>query len=226
MQKNVLTNLAFHVEAEDLIRRLRLEDEAVEEFIPVFNRCVQIANPKMIYGVTDVHLEGERGVKMGDVMFESRILNVNMQSVKAAYPYVCTSGREAYEYALSLSDEPLMRYWADATAEAILAKAMSSATETIRQRHGTGKLYVMSPGSLPDWPTTEQRPLFKLLGGVTGDIGVELTESCLMLPVKSISGILFESEQHYTNCSMCPREGCEGRRAPYDPNLSADRYGI
>ena len=45
----------------------------------------------------------------------------------------------------------------------------------------------MNPGSLADWPMREQRPLFGLLGDTDAAIGVELMESYLMRPTKSVS---------------------------------------
>jgi len=83
----------------------------------------------------------------------------------------------------------------------------------------------MSPGSLADWPMEQQRQLFALLGDVRGRIGVELTESCLMIPIKSISGLLFPTEIRFESCQLCPREGCPGRRAEHDPVLWERRYG-
>ena len=74
----------------------------------------------------------------------------------------------------------------------------------------------MNPGSLPDWPITEQAKLFSLLGDVKALIGVTLTESMLMLPTKSVSGVYFETERNFENCELCARENCPGRRKPFD----------
>jgi len=83
----------------------------------------------------------------------------------------------------------------------------------------------MAPGSLVDWPIEEQAPLFKLLGDVENSIGVKLTDSLLMLPAKSISGIYFPTEVSFFSCQLCPRQRCESRKAKYDPGL-AEQYGI
>ena len=61
----------------------------------------------------------------------------------------------------------------------------------------------MNPGSLADWPLREQRPLFGLLGNVRAAIGVTLTPSLLMTPTKSVSGILFPSEETFASCQLC-----------------------
>jgi hypothetical protein len=78
----------------------------------------------------------------------------------------------------------------------------------------------MSPGSLADWPITQQEELFSIFGNVEDLIGVKLTESFLMVPLKSVSGIYFPTEIEFVSCQLCPREVCSGRRAPYDPDLA------
>jgi hypothetical protein len=51
-----------------------------------------------------------------------------------------------------------------------------------------------------------------------------LTESLLMVPVKSVSGIVFANEEEFASCQLCPREDCPGRKAPYDPGLYERKY--
>ena len=83
----------------------------------------------------------------------------------------------------------------------------------------------MNPGSLPDWPISQQRPLFDLVGKAA-EIGVHLTDSYLMRPLKSVSGILFATDVTYENCQLCPVERCPNRRAPYDPTLFDRKYRL
>ena len=83
----------------------------------------------------------------------------------------------------------------------------------------------MSPGSLADWPIEEQRPLFNILGDVDAAIGVKLSESLLMIPNKSLSGMYFPTEVRFFNCQLCPREQCPGRKAKYSEKM-AKEYGI
>ena len=87
-----------------------------------------------------------------------------------------------------------------------------------------GRTATMAPGSLADWPIREQRPLFRILGDPLTAVGVELTDSFLMIPNKSVSGIRFPTEERFESCQLCPREGCPGRRAAYDPDLYESKY--
>ena len=61
----------------------------------------------------------------------------------------------------------------------------------------------------------QQRQLFQLLGDVESSIGVRLTDSFLMIPNKTVSGILFPTEVPFYSCQLCTREACPRRRAEY-----------
>ena len=84
----------------------------------------------------------------------------------------------------------------------------------------------MSPGRLVNWPLSEQAALFTLLGDPHEAIGVHLTDSYLMVPTKSVSGVRFPTEQSFESCQLCPRERCHGRKAPYDSGLYDREYRV
>jgi hypothetical protein len=79
----------------------------------------------------------------------------------------------------------------------------------------------MSPGSgdVEIWPVSQQKELFAILDGVTPHIGVRLTDSMLMIPNKSVSGIVFPTEVDYRGCQVCHRQNCPNRSAPFDEDL-------
>ncbi len=72
-----------------------------------------------------------------------------------------------------------------------------------------------SPGYC-GWNLTGQRALFAALG--PEEIGVHLTDNCLMEPLKSISGVIVlgpreihEFTDDYSFCSACPTHDCRRR---------------
>ncbi len=83
---------------------------------------------------------------------------------------------------------------------------------------------MMNPGSLEDWPLTEQKALFQVLGNTEEAMGVELMENSFMRPAMTVSGLWFPSQEKYENCMLCPMEDCPGRRAPYDKGLYDKKY--
>jgi cobalamin-dependent methionine synthase I len=71
-----------------------------------------------------------------------------------------------------------------------------------------------SPGYC-DWNVGQQRMLFYALTGNT--LGVRLTGECLMIPQKSISGIIGigppnSNVEDYNPCKTCTKRDCPGRR--------------
>jgi hypothetical protein len=80
----------------------------------------------------------------------------------------------------------------------------------------------MNPGSLNDWPLEQQRVLFSLFPNATELIGIRLSNSFVMHPIKSVSGIYYPNEIRFESCQLCPREKCPGRRAPYSPEMVAN----
>lgn len=71
-----------------------------------------------------------------------------------------------------------------------------------------------SPGYC-DWDITQQRVVFEAMD--LAPLGVSLTEECLMLPRKSVSGIIglghFEKRWlRASPCRLCPKADCHSRR--------------
>lgn len=221
---NMRENIGVQIDFDAALKKLRVPEDLSDEFRDTFDECAAIANPRFIWTRCPVRKSGET-TYIGDVPFESRIMSVNFEKATEAWPYIATCGRELYELALSTED-PLERYWVDGISEMYLRQAISAAYAEVTDISGAEKLFSMNPGSLADFPITNQKGLFALLGDVNKLIGVELTESCLMLPYKSGSGILFKSDKEFVNCSLCPRETCPSRRAPYDPMQFEERFGM
>ncbi len=86
------------------------------------------------------------------------------------------------------------QYWVDAIKEMVLVAAIQALIQHLSswraRAYGDD-----APGSLADWPIREQRPLFKILGDPQAAIGVTLTDSFLMIPNKTVSGVRFPTEE-------------------------------
>ncbi|MBM4325017.1 MAG: vitamin B12 dependent methionine synthase, partial [Deltaproteobacteria bacterium] len=114
----------------------------------------------------------------------------------------------------------LEQYYIDIIGNLALINARNHLEEYLRSSSDIACLSYMSPGSLPDWPIEEQKPLFSLFKGAENSIGVRLTENMLMIPRKTVSGIFFPSEVTFYSCQLCQREKCDGRKAKYSEDLA------
>jgi hypothetical protein len=182
-----------------------------------------LGRPKALYGVAYVDSKEDDLVVIEGVTFTSRVLRVNLEQAHRVFAYVVTCGTELEEWSQSI-DDMLQNYWADAIKHSALHAARTALLDHLCETYRLGSTSTMNPGSLADWPIQQQRPLFALLGDVEGAIGVHLTDSLLMIPSKSVSGIRFPTEESFESCQLCPREQCPGRRAAYQPSLYEEKY--
>lgn len=194
------------------------EDPAVAA---LWETAVQAARPKAIVACVDVLHNGDRVSEVGGQPVNSIVLDNSLGGLHRAFAYVATCGTELNDWNPGGNGDAkdalrTLRMLA-------LRAALEYASRQIRERFQITKLAAVNPGSLPEWPLSEQKKLFAMLGDVQGMTGVTLGTSMFMSPVESSSGLWFETEREYQNCMVCTRLDCIGRRAPYDEKL-AKRY--
>lgn len=225
MQAVILDDIPVRLPTTHLFNRLRVDETSpyADTLRDLIREAEAIARPKALCGVAYIDDRGEDFVVVDGVRFSSRVLAVNLRETNRVFPYLATCGVELEAWAKGIEDI-LREYWADQLCQAAVRVARGAIVEYLQDRYQLGELSLMSPGSLADWPIEEQQPLFRLLGDTEGAVGVRLTDSMLMVPTKSVSGIYFASVESYENCMLCPRPSCPNRRAQYDPNLYDARY--
>jgi hypothetical protein len=212
---NVLRDIPFRLDEPAFLRLTRLSD--LTEVRWLLDRVLDAARPKAVYKECAVGGRGAGTVEIEGRQFTSQVLAQNLERVECVFPYVATCGTELEPLEETCPDL-FTRYCLDVLKELALAAARDHLLEHLRAAHGADGLSSMNPGSGDArlWPLGQQRPLFNLLGDVETAIGVRLTPSLLMQPNKSVSGILFPSEEHFESCRLCTREDCPRRRVPYD----------
>ena len=223
MEATIIDPLAFSLDVPALYEKLRVRAQHREEIGRLAAEAVAVARPRVIYKLAFIQSKGDENITADGITFTSRVLRVNLDALHRFFVFAGTAGRELEAWADS-KQEMLSHFYADAINEAVLHAAMTGFVAQLTEQFQLASTAVMNPGSLTDWPLSEQRPLFALLGDVRSAIGVELTDSLLMVPRKSVSGILFVAEETFASCQLCPRHDCPNRRAPYDAGLFERKY--
>ena len=185
----------------------RAGSESLDELVAAARRLIR---PRGVFEVAYVEARRETAVRVAGVTFESRVLSRNLEPANKVFPFIITIGPELEREAGSQGDL-LKQYYLEEMANFALEKAAAWLSARLEERFGLGPLSSLSPGSLEDWPITEQPKLFSIFGDTDRLVGVRLTDSLLMIPRKSISGILFPSEEGFVACQLCDREHCPGR---------------
>jgi hypothetical protein len=161
----------------------------------------------------------EGGVVLEGILLRSRVLRRMALEPGVAggalYAALITTGAALEELAAA-TEGLLAQFLLDEMGNRVLAQARDRFEAHLRLRFDLAQVGSLAPGALPDWPLEEQRPLFALLGHLPAAMGVRLTASGLMLPRKTISGIYFPAGEAFVSCTLCPRELCAGRRAPFE----------
>jgi hypothetical protein len=226
-QPVVMDDIAFEPDLRRLMKKLRVKEETrfADQLAALVDEAKAIARPRAMCTVAYVDSRDESGAVIEGIEFHSRVLRVNLDGVHRVFPFAVTCGLELHEWMRSY-DDLLLRYYADVISETALRIAAARLKAHLVRRYGLGRSSTMSPGSLEDWPIQEQRPLFDLLGDPEEAIGVCLTDSMLMIPSKSVSGIRFPVETTFESCQLCQRERCPSRKAPYDEGLYERRYRL
>lgn len=131
--------------------------------------------------------------------------------------FVCTAGQGITDYARRCNEEGdyLKGYIADTYGSLIVEKAMDYIQLQLEQQMEAEGLHInnrYSPGYC-NWDVREQKLLFSLLPD--NNCHITLTESCLMLPIKSVSGIIGigrNVKKRAYGCHICHNTTCIYRR--------------
>jgi hypothetical protein len=221
----ILDSIQIQLNFELVRKRLHLKREADLKAVADLVQIAQpLIEPKVIYKLCFIQEKLAEGVIIEGQQFTSMVLRKNLDKIERVFPFVITIGKKFGEKVETCTDL-LEKFYFDTIGNVALNQVRMALKDHLKQQYALEKTAFMAPGSLPNWPIEQQKPLFKLLGEVQASIGVELTESLLMLPAKSVSGIYFPTETSFFSCQLCPRERCESRKAKYDEKL-ARQYGI
>ncbi|MDZ7672365.1 MAG: vitamin B12 dependent-methionine synthase activation domain-containing protein [Halanaerobiales bacterium] len=226
MESIIKKNIPFNIELDSFLESIKLDKDhkAVDKIKEYINEANQIGNPKAMYRQVFIDEIKDNKVKIDDQEFDSKIMSVNLKDVHKVILYIVTCGEELNDWAKENEGDMLENYWLSMIQEEALKKALEYVLKEIDNKYLPGLSSKMNPGSLVDWSITEQKKLFKLMGNPKKEIGVKLTESSLMLPQKSVSGLVYPTETAFENCQVCPRKNCPTRSAPYDQSLFEGKY--
>jgi cobalamin-dependent methionine synthase I len=149
-----------------------------------------------------------------------KIIERQLRGSEAYTLFICTSGAEyeAYQQRLKAEDDMVRVFIADALGSVIAEKTADQMELAVQENinklgwHHTNRF---SPGYC-GWHVSQQQLLFPLFEGNT--CGVTLTDSSLMVPIKSVSGIMGIGKEvrklEYT-CGLCDFEKCYKRKLKF-----------
>ena len=188
----------------------------VEHYI---RECIQISSPAAAFILVKAagSLSPGRIAISGTVFNTGKIVHSMLRNADYYAFFLVTAGPGPETLARSLmnSGNYLEGYLADLAASALVESVAGQLEEEVRKlAAGYGFLTTnrYSPGYC-SWSVSEQEKLFGLFP--EGCCGISLLESSLMIPVKSVSGMMGIGKRvdyHTYPCKPCPMKNCPYRK--------------
>jgi len=218
----VLVDFPVELSLEKTLERMKWDERRPTHLAEnAFATAASLIHPRAIYGTAYVSNRSLDKIEIDGTEFASRVLTKNLERIERVFPYVLTIG-DSLENRARSSENIAARFVLETVGDLALGSSLDHVKHYISRQHGLERTSNMEPGQL-DWPIEQQRELFSLLGHVEDTIGVRLTKSLMMVPRKSISGIIFPTEETFISCQLCERSKCPSRKALFDRALK-DRY--
>jgi len=142
-----------------------------------------------------------------------RIIFQQIRKSEKAAIFICTAGHKISDESKRFMNEGdlLKGYVYDTFGSIVVEAAMDLIQKELQNKMSVTGLNITnrySPGYC-DWNVSEQKYLFSLLP--ENFCGIELTDTCLMKPIKSVSGIIGIGKSVKFNqymCNLCSMENC------------------
>ena len=219
---STILHVPFHLDTEQLAEKLRIKPQSglIEEFTDLVDLVQRAAQPKVLYKPSYIKNRTEDEVTIDGTTFTSAAMQMNLKKINRVFAYVATCGTEVENLQIDPKDFVKIT-WLHYIKLGLLKPCIPFLKTHLATSFGITQLSSMSPGSADAsiWPIQQQADLFRLIGDVKTQIGVHLTESFLMTPDISISGILFSADVTYQNCQLCQRKNCPSRSTPFNLTL-------
>jgi len=190
--------------------------DLVEHYI---TECLQISAPEGAFILKEgLRSSSNDQISIPELVFDTgTIIHKMLRGAKSYALFMVTAGPEPENKARTLLNEGsyLEGYIVDLVASAIVDLAADQVQERVRKLAEQTDLRITnrySPGYC-GWKVEEQQKLFSLFP--EGCCGISLSDSSLMNPVKSLSGIIgLGKEVKYRDytCEICPMLNCQFRK--------------
>ena len=153
----------------------------------------QLVKPDYLYEVKPIeYIDGEKFSLGEPFVFTSKVVSYALSDCQWAAVYIATTGTNLEEEMSRLVEEGqiLEATILDAIGSEAINRVFCHLRDTIKELARARECRATikySPGYC-DWHINQQRILFQIVDSTL--IGVRLTENCLMMPRKSVSGII------------------------------------
>ena len=194
-----------------------------------FDLAYKLLKPSYTYGLTAIEEASAQNIHLDNsVMFSSKIVSYVMTDCHYIAAYLATIGSGLEERVSALTKEGKMlegvildAIGSEATIQT--SRLVQLAVKQIAQSKGLQATIKYSPGYC-DWDVSQQAELFKVVDPTI--LGVSLTPGFMMVPQKSVSGIIglgkLDKRRAPPCLAICDRRSvCTHKQVGWDPEIQS-----
>jgi hypothetical protein len=212
-KQQIFSNIGYADEYQPSARITSL----VNDYIDNYHDFIASSYSYVIRDIISV--EGNLTTIEGSITLKSRVIARLLARCEKVAIFALTIGNHLEDMVAYLAENKLVLQATvlDAIGSSAAEKLADYVNDRIRRMANLKGLVTsqrFSPGYC-DWAVSQQKMVFKALRGDTA--GIHLTESLLMIPRKSVSGIIGiglpdKGIEDYNPCLTCKKRNCPGRR--------------
>jgi len=219
--KNV-NEFDFRLTPEDVLRGqgidpTRASNRLVETAETVIEEAHSLLKPSALYKIVKVNDFEHQKIAFEGGTFEGSLVARAMAGADHLNIALCTIGEDLENRVEDMMKEnPVMAVTLDGAGIAAIRKVAQAVEDIISNEACKLDLELgmrAQPGQ-EGWPIEQQREVFSVLPGK--EIGIRLTESCLMIPRKSVSFVIPRGKELSSSvapCDFCSkRDRCDWRK--------------
>lgn len=200
--------------------REALPDEYARVLIDCLKEeAISLCQPKLGFKIVTGEIVGKKSIQLIDdkLIHPEAIITHSLKGSECFAIIVASVGKEMDDWISTKrqGDDIMHAFVADALGSTIVESIVAWGVNYLERKVADWQMQVSNPYSpgYCGWDIAEQRILFSLLP--TAFCGVTLTESCLMLPIKSVSavvGIGSTMKKRPYKCALCTKKDCYKRK--------------
>lgn len=194
-------------------------DDATSELInDTLNQLKSILQPYCSYVIITGKEINMDQIQIDGLLFTpGRIITHSLTNAEYYVIFAVTLGEDFDNYSnqLKRKGEIVNVFVADSIGSIIAEACVSFLKDQLEMEFSSKNMKITnsySPGYC-DWKLTEQKKIFQLLSQV--DTKIHLTDSCLMMPIKSVTGIIAvgkDVKKKSYGCDICKMPNCVKRK--------------
>ena len=217
-----ITEFDFQLKAEDILKGQGIDPERASERLytsaeSVLEEAQSLLKPAALYTVVKVTDFDHQNLSFEGGYFEGPLIAKALAGADHLNIAACTIGEDLENQVKEMmDDDPIKAVALDGAGIAAIRKVSQTVEDIISKEAcelETNLGMRAQPGQ-EGWPIEQQRVVFSILPG--DEIGIRLTETCLMIPRKSVSFVIPRGKalsDSLSPCDFCSkRSRCEWRK--------------